>query len=41
MKGREIAELIYSWAEEMRIHPDDFDMLFANELLEKLEEDNK
>ena len=39
MKGAEIAELIYNWAEEKRIHPDDFDMLFANELLEELEAD--
>jgi hypothetical protein len=39
MRGKEIAELVYEWANKNHIHPDDFDMLFANELLEKLEED--
>jgi hypothetical protein len=39
LSGKEIAELIYEWADKNRIHPDDFDMLFANELLEKLESD--
>jgi hypothetical protein len=37
--GKEIAELIYKWAERNNIHPDDFDMLFANELIAKLESD--
>jgi hypothetical protein len=39
MAGKEIAELIYIWADKNNIHPDDFDMLFANELIERLEED--
>jgi hypothetical protein len=37
LKGSEIAELIIQWANDQRMHPDDFDMLFANELLDKLE----
>ncbi|WP_257148447.1 hypothetical protein [Bacillus sp. AFS073361] len=39
MTGKEIANLIYEWAEKKNIHPDDFDALFVPELLEKLEED--
>lgn len=39
MKGIEIAKLIIEWANENGMHPDDFDMLFAEELLEALEED--
>ena len=37
MEGKEIAELLYEWAEKNRIHPDDFEILFVNELLDKLE----
>jgi two-component SAPR family response regulator len=40
IKGVYIAELIYQWADNNRMHPDDFSMLFAEELLEKLEADN-
>ncbi|MDH5159860.1 hypothetical protein [Heyndrickxia oleronia] len=39
MKGAEIAKLIVDWANDNNMHPDDFDMLFADELLEALEED--
>jgi hypothetical protein len=39
MKGAELAELIYQWANDNRMHPDDFSMLFAEELLERLEAD--
>jgi hypothetical protein len=39
MKGSEIAKLIYEWADKNNIHPDDFDMLFAHELIENLELD--
>jgi len=39
MKGATIAELIIQWANEKRVHPDDFSMLFAEELLEALEAD--
>jgi hypothetical protein len=39
MKGKEIAQLIYDWVEKNHIHPDDFDMLLARELLENLELD--
>jgi hypothetical protein len=39
VKGVEIARLIYAWANESRMHPDDFDTLFVEELLEMLEAD--
>jgi hypothetical protein len=39
LTGAHIAELIYQWANDNRIHPDDFSMLFAEELLERLEAD--
>jgi hypothetical protein len=39
MKGKEIAELIYEWANKKKFHPNDFDSLFAHELIEELEED--
>jgi hypothetical protein len=39
MTGKEIAKLIYDWADNQRIHPDDFDSLFVPELLEMLEKD--
>ena len=39
MKGREIVSLIEEWLNDKSIHPDDLDMLFANELLNKMEED--
>jgi hypothetical protein len=37
--GAEIAELVVAWANDNRMHPDDFSMLFAEELLERLEAD--
>jgi hypothetical protein len=37
--GKEIANLIYEWANKNNTHPDDFDSLFVPELLEKLEKD--
>jgi hypothetical protein len=40
MNGKEIVKLIEEWANKKRIHPDDFDMLFAHELLEMMEEDD-
>ena len=40
MKGVEIADLIYEWANKQAFHPDDFDLLFAKELIERLEEDD-
>jgi hypothetical protein len=40
VKGKEIAKLIYEWANKNHMHPDDFSMLFADELLDKLENDN-
>ena len=39
MKGKEIAALIWEWLEKSDLHPDDVGMLFAEELIEKLEED--
>jgi SAM-dependent MidA family methyltransferase len=39
ISGVEIAKLIIEWAERNNMHPDDFDMLFADELLDALEED--
>jgi hypothetical protein len=39
MEGKEIANLIYEWANKEKIHPDDFDVLFAFELLAMLEQD--
>ena len=39
IKGVEIARLIYAWANEGHIHPDDFDILSVEELLEMLEAD--
>ena len=39
MNGKKIAELIYEWTNKNSIHPDDFDLLFAKELIEKLEKD--
>lgn len=39
LTGKEIANLVYDWADKQHIHPDDFDMLFVNELLEEMEND--
>lgn len=39
MKGKEIVSVIEEWLNKNNIHPDDLDMLFADELLEKLEGD--
>jgi len=39
IKGVEAARLIYAWATEARMHQDDFDTLFVEELLEMLEAD--
>ena len=39
VKGKEIAALIWEWLEKSDLHPDDVWMLFAEELIEKLEED--
>lgn len=39
MKGKEIVSLIEEWANKRGLHPDDFDTLFADELLEIMEED--
>lgn len=39
MNGKEIVALIEEWLNKKNIHPDDLDMLFANELLDKMEED--
>jgi hypothetical protein len=39
MSGKEIVALIEEWANKQRMHPDDFSMLFADELLAKMEED--
>jgi hypothetical protein len=41
MNGKQIAELLCEWATKKKIHNDDFNNLFVEELLEKLEEDNK
>lgn len=39
MDGKDIAKLIYEWANKKRMHNDDFQDLFVFELLELLEED--
>lgn len=39
MNGKEIAELIFDWADKNGMHPDDFSNLFVEELIEYLEED--
>ena len=41
MKGEQIADLIVEWANERNMHPDDFNSLFVDELLELLEKDKK
>lgn len=41
MKGEKIADLIVEWASEQGIHPDDFNSLFAEELIELLDKDKK
>lgn len=38
MKGEDLAKLIIDWANDNRLHPDDFSMLFVDELLERMEE---
>jgi hypothetical protein len=40
MTGKEIVQEIYEWIERTNLHPDDFDMLFAKELLEYLEQES-
>jgi hypothetical protein len=37
MTGNEIASLIYEWADQKNIHPDDFHSMFVPELLEMME----
>ncbi|MEK4025381.1 hypothetical protein [Sporosarcina sp. FSL W7-1283] len=39
MKGKQIADLIVEWADEQRMHPDDFSSLFVEELIELLDKD--
>jgi hypothetical protein len=39
LTGKEIANLIYAWADRQHMHPDDFYDRFAFELLEKMKED--
>lgn len=39
MKGQEINEHIEAWLNKNNVHPDDFDMMFAKELLEMLSKD--
>jgi hypothetical protein len=40
MKGKEIADLIFDWLNlKANVHPDDFDCMFAKELLELMEQD--
>lgn len=39
MEGKKIVELIFDWADKNNVHPDDFGMLFADELIEKMESD--
>jgi hypothetical protein len=41
MNGKQIAKLLCEWAEKKKIHNDDFNHLFVEELLEKLEEDDE
>lgn len=41
MKGEELADLIEEWLNKNSVHPDDFNMLFANELLDLMCEDKK
>lgn len=39
MSGKEIAQALVEWANQKRMHPDDFDVLFVDELMEMLEGD--
>lgn len=39
MNGQEIIEHIEAWLSKNNVHPDDFDMMFAKELLKMLSED--
>lgn len=39
MKGQEIVEIIEAWLSKENVHPGDFDMMFAEELLELLSKD--
>ncbi|MGG3890207.1 hypothetical protein [Metabacillus fastidiosus] len=39
MKGQEIIELIEAWLSKNNVHPDDFNQMFATDLLEILSED--
>lgn len=40
MTGKKLAALIYEWANQQGMHPDDFNDLFVHELLEKMEEES-
>lgn len=39
MKGQELIEHIEAWLDKNDVHPDDFDMMFAKELLEIMSKD--
>lgn len=41
MKGEKIADLIVEWANKQSIHPDDFNVLFVEELMEMLDQDKE
>ncbi|WP_265416651.1 hypothetical protein [Alkalihalobacillus deserti] len=41
MNGKQIAELLYEWATKKKIQNDNFNHLFVEELLEKLEDDDE
>lgn len=40
MKGNEIVSLIEEWLNQNNIHENDFDMMFAEELLSLMSNDN-
>lgn len=39
VKGEDIVSLIEKWLEDNKVHPDDFDSMFAEELLEIMSKD--
>lgn len=41
MKGEQIVNLIVEWANKQSIHPDDFNVLFVEELMEMLDQDKE
>lgn len=41
MKGEQIADLIVEWADERRMHPDDFSDIFVEELFDLLNKDKE